>query len=67
MTGIEVLKVALEEGVKVLPKNFMKDNSIKAKCLGYSQKNAKILEGSGYYVYLIEEDGEFKDKVVYTY
>ena len=67
MSGIEILKLALEEGVKVLPKNFMKDNSIKAKCLGYSEKNAMKLEGGGYYVYLIEEDGEFKDKIVYTH
>ena len=67
MTGLEILKLALEEGVKVLPKNFMKDNSIKAKCLGYSEKNVMSLEGTGYYIYLIEEDGEFKDKIVYTH
>lgn len=67
MNGIEVLKIALEEGVKVLPKQFLKDNSIKAKCLGYSEKNAMKLEGAGYFVYIIEEEGEFKDKVVYTY
>jgi len=65
MSGIEILKLALEEGVKVLPRNFLKDNDIKAKCLGRSTKN-KSLSMDGYMVYLIEEEGEFKDKVVYT-
>jgi hypothetical protein len=65
MSGIEILKLALEEGVKVLPRNFLKDNDIKAKCLGRSAKN-KSLSMDGYMVYLIEEEGEFKDKVVYT-
>jgi len=66
MNGIEILKLALEEGVKVLPKNFLKDNNIKAKCLGRSDLH-KQLSSDGYAVYLIEEEGEFKDKVVYTY
>ena len=67
MNGLDLLKIALEEGVKVLPHGFLKDNNIKAKCLGYSEKYAMKLDGTGYYVYLIEEEGEFYGKVVYTH
>lgn len=63
MTGIEILKLALEEGVKVLPRDFLKRNNIKSQCLG--RKKAGSMDECA--VYLIEEEGEFKDKVVYTY
>lgn len=59
MKGIEVLKAALEAGVKVLPKDFLEDNGIKAKFLGGVDREC-------YNAYLIEEEGEFKDKVVYV-
>ena len=64
MVGIELLKVALEEGVKVLPVHFLKNNNIKAKYLGekyYGEINEDVC------VYIIEEEGEFKDKVVYQH
>ena len=64
MQGIELLKVAINEGVVVLPKNFLSDNGIAAKFVGISRK----FEHYGYIevcVYVIEEDGELKDKVVY--
>lgn len=64
MQGIELLKVAITEGVDVLPKNFLSDNNIAAKFVGLSRK----FDIYGYpevCVYVIEEDGELKDKVVY--
>ena len=64
MKNLDLLKVALEEGVKVLPTHFLQDNNIKAKYLGdkyYDQTNDDVC------VYVIEEEGEFKDKVVYQY
>lgn len=64
MQGIELLKVAINEGVDVLPKDFLSDNGIAAKFVGLSRK----FEYYGYLevcVYVIEEDGELKDKVVY--
>lgn len=64
MVGIELLKVALEEGVKVLPTHFLKDNNIKAKYLG-DKHCGEINEDVC--VYVIEEEGEFKDKVVYQH
>lgn len=64
MNGIEILKVALKEGVKVLPKHFLKDNGIKAKFLGVNE-NAMFVGHNEVAVYLVEEDGELKDKVVY--
>ena len=63
MQGIELLKVAINEGVDVLPKNFLSDNDIAAKFVGLSRD--KFAGYPEVCVYVIEEDGELKDKVVY--
>lgn len=47
MKGIELLKAAVEAGVLLLPKNFMEDNEINAKFLGY--------DGGGERVYRVDE------------
>ena len=65
MSGIEILQIALDEGVKVLPINFLKDNNIKAKYLGISDKCFADTTYGRAKVYLIEEEGELKDKIVY--
>lgn len=65
MSGLELLKTAINEGVKVLPINFLKDNNIKAKYLGISDKCFADTTCGRAKVYLIEEEGELKDKIVY--
>lgn len=65
MSGLELLKTAINEGVKVLPINFLKDNNIKAKYLGISDKCFADTTCGRARVYLIEEEGELKDKIVY--
>lgn len=64
MQGIELLKAALEAGVEVLPQGFLSDNDITAKFVGLTRK----FDNYGYpevAVYVIVDEGEFKDKVVY--
>ena len=65
MSGLELLKTAINEGVKVLPINFLKDNNIKAKYLGISDKCFADTTCGRAKVYIIEEEGELKDKIVY--
>lgn len=64
MTGKDLLKMALQENVKVLPKNFLSDNNIKVKFLGERENPIEF----GYVkVYVIMEEGELNGKVVYQY
>jgi hypothetical protein len=65
MNGIELLKIALQEQVEILPKNFVSDNNIKVKYIGerFNPINASDLVK----VYVIEEEGELNGKVVYQY
>ena len=65
MTNLELLKTAIQEGVGALPKNFLQENNIKAKSLGiaYDKEIGGFLVDVR--VFVIEEDGELKDKVVY--
>lgn len=51
MAGIELLKVALNEGVKVLPPNFLEDNNINSTYVG----NVGI-GGRGASVHVINEE-----------
>ena len=60
MTGINLLKAALDNGVKVLPTHFLEHNDINATYLGDVDREC-------YSAYVIEEDGELKDKVVFQY
>ena len=65
MNGIELLKIALQEQVEILPKNFVSDNNIKVKYIG--ERFNPINSSDLVKVYVIEEEGELNGKVVYQY
>ena len=66
MSGLELLKTAINEGVKVLPKNFLKSNGFQTKYLGSRCGLGVIDTPEEIGVYVIET-GEFKDEVFYEW
>ena len=50
MKGINLIKKAMEEGVVLFPKNFVEDNGVNAKYIGWKKDKSR-----GVKVYYIEE------------